>query len=98
MKKMSKRIFVMPVEGREEIIDNVGCGHPIDGVLREHGSFWTYDSYTCQMLMDGVIRDTGEVDTGLQPRSPGPEAIMQHRRVARSRPRMRIHNPPTGAR
>lgn len=92
---MSKRIFVEPVESREEMIDVLT--HPIDGVLRAHGCFWTYDSFTCQMLMDGVIRDTGEVDTGPQ-KSPGPEALMQQRRVAKSRPRMRTHNPPTGAR
>lgn len=33
----------------------VGLKHPIDGPLKETGSLWTYDGFTCRMLVDGVI-------------------------------------------
>jgi len=89
---MTKRIFVEPVEARSEMIDVLV--HPIDGPLRAWGSFWSYDAFTCRMIMDGVIRATGEVDTTPE-RSVGPEAFVQQRRVSKPRPRMRIHNPPT---
>jgi len=89
---MTKRIFIEPVEGHEDIIDVLE--HPIDGVLKAHGTFWSYDAFTCQMLVDGVIRATGEVDTTTPEKTIGPEAIMQQRRINKPRPKMRTHNPP----
>jgi hypothetical protein len=89
---MPKLICVVPAEGREELADVLS--HPIDGPLRSYGSIWTYDAFTCQMLKDNAIRDTGEVVLQ-QSKQVGPEAIMQQRRVSKPRPKMRIHNPPT---
>jgi hypothetical protein len=89
---MPRLICVAPVEGREEMIDVLE--HPIDGRLKGWGSIWTYDAFTCKMIMDGVIYDTGE-EVAQTSKSVGPESIMQQRRVSKTRPRMRIHNPPT---
>jgi hypothetical protein len=89
---MPKLICVVPFEGREEMVDVLR--HPIDGFLKSYGSIWTYDAFTCQMIKDKVVRDTGE-EVPQQSKPVGPEAIMQQRRVSKPRPRMRIHNPPT---
>jgi len=86
-------ICVVPFEGREEMADVLE--HPIDGVLKAHGSYWTYDAFTCRMLQDNVVRDTGEPVPQTAKKS-GPETLLQQRRITKSRPRMRTHNPPEG--
>jgi hypothetical protein len=52
---MSDRIKVLP--GHENAR---GLLHPIDGELKDEGSLWTYDGFTCRLLTDGDIRRAPE--------------------------------------
>lgn len=72
---MSTRIFVKAAEGREFVNNHVVLGHPVDGPLREEGSWWLEDNYTFRLMRDGDIVQVEGMEPMAGP-SIGPEALM----------------------
>ena len=81
--------------------------HPIDGPMRSYGAFWTDDAFTFSLLvptcncgrypgMHAVLKRTGEVEENKP--APGPDTMVQHRRVNTARKKMRIMESPLSKR
>ena len=89
---MPTRHLYRPMPAR--VKDALNMKHPIDGEMRPYGAFWTDDAFSFCLVRDGVLEMTEEEDPN-PPTDVGPEAMLQHRRVAKPRPKMRIMNAPT---
>ena len=51
----------------------VGLAHPIDGPLKESGSLWTYDGFTCRLLTEGAILRPRSQPVAAPASKPSPE-------------------------
>ena len=78
------KIFVEAMPDYHYVIDSPAHGHPIDGVMKEGGAWWTADHVTFTMIRDGVLTEVGKNIDGsprerdgeyMYTQSPSPDAF-----------------------